>query len=308
MNSCAKLFILIAIAGVCVILYLATLEGHFTADLNCGKRPERPSTMMPSDYDDNGGGRFVGGTPIDPSIWPWQVSIMHRPTAADPLQHHCGGVIISQDWILTAAICVHAPQHRHSSNLVVKAGTTDANHNDANTQELQIERIVRHKRFNPITLRYNIALLKLKPSLVFNTFVDGICIPDDSNVEEHHYSICHITGYAGPNANTSILQEAEVKEIGNPRCNMPTWQNYKMNLGGPVSCFMPAKNRYYVYGVRVYTKDCGVPRQPNIYLRVSKHFYWIQRELGNSAPPSLLHFTLWPFLCFLLSSIAKIVI
>ncbi|XP_041701391.1 chymotrypsinogen A isoform X2 [Coregonus clupeaformis] len=199
MNSCAKLFILIAIAGVCVILYLATLEEMFTADLNCGKRPERPSTMMPSDYDDNGGGRFVGGTPIDPSIWPWQVSIMHRPTAADPFQHHCGGVIISQDWILTAAICVHAPQHRHSSNLVVKAGTTDANHNDANTQELQIERIVRHKRFNPITLRYNIALLKLKPSLVFNTFVDGICIPDDSNVEEHHYSICHITGYAGPN-------------------------------------------------------------------------------------------------------------
>ncbi|XP_036842861.1 chymotrypsinogen B [Oncorhynchus mykiss] len=337
MNSCAKLFILIAIAGVCVILYLATLEEHVTTDLNCGKRPERPSTMMPFDYDDYGGGRFVGGTPIDPSIWPWQVSIMHRPTAADPFQHHCGGAIISQDWILTAAVCVQAPQHRLSSNLIVKAGTTDTNHNDANTQELQIERIVPHKLFNPITLRYNIALLKLKPPLVFNTFVDEICIPDNSNVEEHQYGICHITGYAGPNANTSILQEAEVKKIGTPRCNMPTWWNYKvardmfcmshpsgmggpdgcevnrgrynllhsdmicvpngtpfdqssgvpfgtqtcptfclisdildnmlMNLGGPVSCFMPANNRYYIYGVRVYAKDCGVPRRPNIYLK-----------------------------------------
>jgi secreted trypsin-like serine protease len=69
--------------------------------------------MMPFDYDDYGGGRFVGGTPIDPSIWPWQVSIMHRPTAADPFHHHCGGAIISQDWILTAAVCVHAPQHRY---------------------------------------------------------------------------------------------------------------------------------------------------------------------------------------------------
>ncbi|XP_064876958.1 elastase-1-like [Oncorhynchus nerka] len=330
MNSCAKLFILIAIAGVCVILYLATLEEHVTTDLNCGKRPERPSTMMPFDYDDYGGGRFIGGTPIDPSIWPWQVSIMHRPTAADPFQHHCGGAIISQDWILTAAVCVHAPQHRLSSNLIVKAGTTDTNHNDANTQELQIERIVPHKLFNPITLRYNIALLKLKRPLVFNTFVDEICIPDNSNVEEHQYGICHITGYAGPNANTSILQEAEVKKIGNPRCNMPTWWNYKvardmfcmshpsgmggpdgceMNLGGPVSCFMPANNRYYIYGVRVYTQDCGVPRRPNIYLKVSKHFYWIQREVGDSAPPipAPIHSRSLA-MCFLLSSLAKVVI
>lgn len=83
----------------------------------------------------------------------------------------------------------------------------------------------------------------------------------------------------------------------------------QMNLGGPVSCFMPANNRYYIYGVRVYAKDCGVPRRPNIYLKVSKHFYWIQREVGDSAPPILAPIHSCSLaMCFLLSSLATVVI
>ena len=46
------------------------------------------------------GGRIVGGTPAKPHSWPWQVSINYDGT------HVCGGTILSQNYVVTAAHCV----------------------------------------------------------------------------------------------------------------------------------------------------------------------------------------------------------
>lgn len=47
-----------------------------------------------------GGPRVVGGKPSQPTSWPWVVSIYKNGV------FHCGGVLISDIWILTAAHCV----------------------------------------------------------------------------------------------------------------------------------------------------------------------------------------------------------
>lgn len=44
--------------------------------------------------------RVVGGKPSQPAAWPWLVSIYKNGI------FHCGGVIIDELWILTAAHCV----------------------------------------------------------------------------------------------------------------------------------------------------------------------------------------------------------
>lgn len=45
--------------------------------------------------------RVVGGKPSQPTAWPWTVAIYRNG------MFHCGGVIITQNWVISAAHCVH---------------------------------------------------------------------------------------------------------------------------------------------------------------------------------------------------------
>lgn len=47
-----------------------------------------------------GGKRVVGGRASQPAAWPWVVSIYKNGI------FHCGGVIINELWVITAAHCV----------------------------------------------------------------------------------------------------------------------------------------------------------------------------------------------------------
>lgn len=44
-------------------------------------------------------GRIVGGKPTTIEDYPYQVSLQHRSS------HVCGGVVISEDYVVTAAHC-----------------------------------------------------------------------------------------------------------------------------------------------------------------------------------------------------------
>lgn len=45
--------------------------------------------------------RVVGGKPSQPAAWPWTVAIYRDG------MFHCGGVILTQNWIISAAHCFH---------------------------------------------------------------------------------------------------------------------------------------------------------------------------------------------------------
>ena len=62
---------------------------------NCGKRKfEFPGT------------RIIGGRPAKQGEFPWQVSIGRISVATGEITHFCGGTILSNNTILTAAHCL----------------------------------------------------------------------------------------------------------------------------------------------------------------------------------------------------------
>lgn len=70
--------------------------------------PDRMKRSSYLEYLNNNASRFtrskdprvVGGIPSNPGAWPWLIALYQDGI------FHCGGVILSDSWVLTAAHCV----------------------------------------------------------------------------------------------------------------------------------------------------------------------------------------------------------
>lgn len=123
---------------------------------NCGKPTIQPSQQ-------NGQTNFiVGGKSAVPYSWPWQVAIFRRVFTFTSL--HCGGTLISSQWIMTAAHCVSDDQTL--SKYTVKLGVYNQNSIDEDGEQVQsITKIIMNPGYNSQTQDSDVALLKVKRGL-----------------------------------------------------------------------------------------------------------------------------------------------
>ncbi|XP_034114168.1 chymotrypsin-2 [Drosophila albomicans] len=103
--------------------------------------------------------RIVGGEDAPAGMAPYQISLQGMKSG----QHSCGGAIIDERWIVTAAHCIHG---KSANALRVLTGTQDLQQND--TKYYYVDRIVEHCNYEPRKYRNDIALLHLNESIVFD--------------------------------------------------------------------------------------------------------------------------------------------
>ncbi|XP_055626853.1 chymotrypsin-2-like [Toxorhynchites rutilus septentrionalis] len=117
---------------------------------------------LPAEYIEREG-RIVGGQNAEPGQFPYQVSLRSSANI-----HFCGGSIINNRWILSAA---HCTIWSHVKNTFVIVGT---NQLSSLGIPYNTARIVNHHSFNYNSLENDISLVQTTAPIVFNELVQPI--------------------------------------------------------------------------------------------------------------------------------------
>ncbi|XP_022124343.2 chymotrypsin-2-like [Pieris rapae] len=104
--------------------------------------------------------RIIGGFNAPKNLANYQVSI--RKKYLNQELHWCGGSIIHEEWVLTAAQCTYG---MNANRLPIVAGTTDPK---SGGDRYKIKKIIIHEKFSIRKLINNVALMKVDGKIKMN--------------------------------------------------------------------------------------------------------------------------------------------
>ncbi|XP_053126143.1 tissue-type plasminogen activator [Hemicordylus capensis] len=251
----------------------------------CGLRKQKVSQF-----------RMKGGRYSDIQSHPWQAAIFVK--VQGKYIFHCGGVLISSCWVLSAAHCL--PDNLRANRLQVVLGRTSRMTPEANEQRFQVEKYVLHKDYDSRTYDNDIALLKLNSLFgACATETDNVrpaCLPEPG-LELPDWTQCEISGY-GMHEDFSYfyserLKEGQVRLYPDSQCipqrldNRTVTKNMlcagdtrnlddacKGDSGGPLVCLN--NGRMNLLGIISWGVSCGKKDTPGVYTRVVRYLDWIQ--------------------------------
>ena len=83
--------------------------------------------------------RIVGGENAEKGEFPWQISL--RRKSSNTWRHTCGGSLLNEQWVLTAAHCVHS--NLNPSNYNVRLGEHDTGVNDGTEVDIDALKVIK---------------------------------------------------------------------------------------------------------------------------------------------------------------------
>lgn len=251
--------------------------------------------------------RIVGGVNVPNDERPWMTSIQYDNG------HFCGGSLISDHWVLTAAHCVEDITGSNINQLTVRADFTDLSKNAG--KEAKIKSVHIHKNYTQSNGNAaDLALLELSSG------INGI-----QYLKLASQQIMQTSGQPGDMASVSgwgtltdggdspnRMQKVSVPIVSNDVCNEPKAYNGQItdtelcagyaqgkkdscqgDSGGPL--VIKSKGDFYQAGIVSWGEGCAQPNKYGVYTRVSAFNDWIENTMngqngdadtGNDKPPT----------------------
>lgn len=245
-------------------------------------------------------GRIVGGTGSTFGEWPWQVLVREATWLGLFTKNKCGGVLITQRHVITAAHC----QPGFLANLVAVFGEYDISGEVESKRSISknVKRVIVHRQYDAATFENDIALLELESPVSYDQHIVPICMPDDEDDFTGRMAV--VTGwgrlkYGG--GVPSILQEVQVPIIENQVCQdmFETAGHTKSILssflcagyangqrdscegdsGGPLM-IEKDNGRWTLIGTVSHGIKCAAPYLPGVYMRTTYYKPWLQTITG----------------------------
>uniref|UniRef100_A0A8D0HC60 chymotrypsin n=1 Tax=Sphenodon punctatus TaxID=8508 RepID=A0A8D0HC60_SPHPU len=207
----------------------------------------------------SGYARIVNGEEAVPGSWPWQVSLQEKSG-----WHFCGGSLVSEHWVVTAAHC----------------GV-----------------VFTHPEWDPVSINNDIALIKLAVPAEFTSTVAPVCLTDV--VEQFLAVLCVTSGWGKTRYNAfttpSKLQQTALPLLSNEQCQVYWGSNISELMicagaagssscmgdsGGPLVC--QKDGAWHLVGIVSWGSSRCSTTTPAVYARVSCLRAWADQIMAEN--------------------------
>jgi len=252
------------------------------------------SVSVFSEQSDQLSARIVGGSEASTTEYPWVASLKYNSGL-----HFCGGSLIDQQWILTAAHCVIDAT---ASQFTATIGEYDLA-SDPVTSSSEIQEIIIHPDYNSSTFNNDIALVKLSNASTENVINRLSSINTESLLTDNNSittaigwgsTIAYSASEVNPSADTpNILQAVSLPLLSAASCKqaMPMTNDNmicagNVDDGGVDSCqgdsggpLLTSNNEQI--GIVSFGSGCAQAGNPGVYTKVANYNEWIDSQING---------------------------
>lgn len=254
--------------------------------------------------------RIIGGRKTEPGEFPFQVRLNIRSRRGSGI---CGGVVLDERHILTAAHCMTACVSQYLTTATIESSGVMATIGDHSIRssdgevEVDIEKITPHEKYDACNFYANdhdIALIKTGSPIEFKFTSDGYgsinrpCMPQSKDMAYKEGESVIVSGWGVTRDNSgslsNILRYVQVPLVNTTRCQDTYGSRVTSDhvcagyqSGGKDSCqgdsggplVRVVDNKYELVGIVSFGYGCGQPGAPGVYTRVASYIDWIKANL-----------------------------
>ncbi|KAM8946619.1 chymotrypsinogen A-like [Pelodytes ibericus] len=260
-------------------LWLVSSLALFSAAYGCGTPDITPVV--------SGYARIVNGEEAVPGSWPWQVSLQDRTG-----WHFCGGSLLNQQWVVTAAHCGVISTDR------IVLGEHDRNSNAEKIQTLSVSKVFTHPQWNSNTISNDISLVKLASPAVLTSTISPVCVAN-SGEDYSGGRLCVTSGWGKTRYNAlttpNKLQQTALPLLTNTQCKTYWGSNILDSMicagaagssscmgdsGGPLVC--QDGDAWTLVGIVSWGSSTCSTSSPGVYARVTLLRSWLDEIVAGN--------------------------
>jgi len=231
--------------------------------------------------------RIVNGEEAVPHSWPWQISLQDNTGF-----HSCGGSLINEWWVLTAAHCTIR------SNTVVVLGEHDRLSSAEDIQRIRWGTYFKHPLYGSNGHSHDIQLIKLSRPATMGMRVSPVCLAERGD-DFPGGMMCVTSGWGlqdpWAHSTPALLQQAALPLLTNEDCKSKYWGNKITDQmicagasgasscmgdsGGPLVC--QKAGAWTLVGVVSWGSGYCSVNSPGVYARVTELRDWVDQIIAS---------------------------